>query len=95
MAVKRMTAAWECLGKNVNGWRVTTVGGRYGTNYLERGAWAARGWPSQLPKVSVYPTIYVDGTGQKLTGANKYTLTFPKGQTASGEPAGFLVDHDV
>ncbi len=80
MAVKRMAATWESLGKDVNGWRVTTVGGRYGTNYLERGAWAARGWPSQLPNVSVYPTTYVDSTGQKLTGANKYTLTFPKGQ---------------
>jgi hypothetical protein len=80
MAVKQMTAAWESLGKDVHGWRVTTVGGRYGTNYLERGAWAARGWPSQLPSVSVYPTTYVDSTGQKLSGANQYTVTFPKGQ---------------
>ena len=80
IAVGKMTAAWEGLGTSVNGWRVTKVGGRYGTNYLERGAWAARGWPSQLPHVSVYPTTYVDGAGQKLDGANKYTLTFAKGQ---------------
>ena len=89
IAVKRMTAAWEGLGKSVNGWRVTAVGGRYGTNYLERGAWATRGWPSQLPNVSVYPTVYVDGSGQKLGGANKYTLTFPKGQTPPVNPLAF------
>ena len=89
IAVTRMTAAWEGLGKSVNGWRVTAVGGRYGTNYLERGAWATRGWPSQLPNVSVYPTVYVDGSGQKLGGANKYTLTFPKGQTPPVNPLAF------
>jgi hypothetical protein len=88
-AVKRMAATWESLGKDVNGWRVTTVGGRYGTNYLERGAWAARGWPSQLPKVSVFPTTYVDSTGQKLTGASRYTLTFPKGQLPPVNPQAF------
>jgi hypothetical protein len=80
LAIKRMTEAWASIGENVNGWRVMLSGGRYGTDYLRRGAWAARGWPSQLPNVSVYPTTYVDSTGEKLLGANKYTLTFPKGQ---------------
>jgi hypothetical protein len=80
VALQRMTAAWDGLGRNVNNWRVTLVGGRYGTNYLERGAWAAAGWPSQLPHVSLYPTTTADSTGQKLTGASKYTLTFPKGR---------------
>jgi hypothetical protein len=89
MAVKRATAAWEELGKDVNGWRVTAVGGRYGTDYLQRAAWAARGWPSQLPNVSVYPTTYVDSTGAKLSGASKYTLTFPKGQTPPVNPLAF------
>jgi hypothetical protein len=89
IALKRMTAAWESLGKAVNGWRVTTVGGRYGTNYLDRGAWAALGWPSQLPNVSVYPTTYVDSSGGKLSGANKYTVTFPKGQLPPVNPKAF------
>jgi hypothetical protein len=89
MALERMIAAWESLGKEVNGWRVTTAGGRYGTNYLERGAWALRGWPSQLPNVSVYPTTYVDSTGQKLSGINNYTLTFPKGQLPPVNPMAF------
>jgi hypothetical protein len=88
IAVKRMNAAWESLGKEMNGWRVK-VGGRYGTNYLNRGAWALRGWPAQLPNVSVYPTTYVDSTGQKLSGANNYTLTFPKGKLPPVNPLAF------
>jgi hypothetical protein len=89
MAVKRMTAAYESLGKDVNGWRVTTVGGHFGTNYLERGAYALKGWPSQLPNVSVFPTTFVDSTGQKLSGAHKYTVTFPKGQLPPVNPLAF------
>jgi hypothetical protein len=89
MALKRITAAWESLGKDVNGWRVKLVGGRYGTNYLERAAWAATGWPSLLPNVSVVPITYVDSTGQNLSGANKYTLTFPKGQMPPVNPQAF------
>ena len=79
-AIQRTTATWESLGQDVNGWRVTTVGGQYGTDYLMRGAWATRGWPSQLPNVSVYPMGYVDSDGKPLSGANSYTLTFPKGE---------------
>jgi hypothetical protein len=30
---------------------------------------------------AVYPYTLVDATGEKLTGANQYTLTFAKGQT--------------
>ena len=30
---------------------------------------------------AVYPYTLVDSTGAKLTGANKFTLTFAKGQT--------------
>lgn len=79
-ALKLAATAWKGVGKDVNGWRVSTVGGRYGTDYLLRAAWAARGWPSQLPNVSVYPSTYSDSTGQPLSGANNYSLTFPKGQ---------------
>ena len=89
IALKQMTTKWKTLGKNVNGWRVTTVGGRYETDYLLRGAWAAYGWPSQLPSVSVYPTTYVDSQGEKLNGQNDYTLTFPKGQTPPINPLAF------
>jgi hypothetical protein len=37
----------------------------------------------------VSPTTYVDSTGQKLSGANKYTLTFPKGQLPPVNPLAF------
>ena len=62
--------------------------GAYGTNYMKRAVVAAFGWPANLEKDAVYPYTEVDSTGQKLTGANKYTLTFPKDarrrSTASG-----------
>lgn len=89
VALQRMVKAWETLGKDENGWRVTTVGGRYGTDYLLRGAWASSGWPSQLPHVSVYPSTFVDSTGQKLSGAHRYTMTFPKGQLPPVNPLAF------
>jgi hypothetical protein len=60
MVTDRLNKSWANLGKDVNGWRVTNVGGRYGTDYLLRATWASNGWPSQLPEVSVYPTTYGD-----------------------------------
>ena len=89
IALEKMVAAWDSLGKDVNGWRVTTVGGRYGTDYLVRGAWASSGWPSQLPHVSVYPSTFVDSTGEKLSGDNNYTMTFPKDQLPPVNPLAF------
>lgn len=89
VALKKMNGAWARLGEDRNGWRVTTVGGSYGTDYLQRGAWAANGWPSQLPNVSVYPTTYVDGDGKSLDGKNNYTITFPKGQLPPVNPLAF------
>ena len=55
--------------------------GVYGTDYLKRAVVAAFGWPANREKDAVYPYTEVDAEGKKLTGANKYTLTFPKGQT--------------
>jgi hypothetical protein len=88
-ALKKMNEAWAEGGKAANGWRYKLVSGRYGTDYLARGAWAADGWPSQLPKVSIYPTTYVDSDGNKLDGKNSYTVTFPKGQTPPVNPKAF------
>ncbi len=89
VALDKMNEAWANLGKDRNGWRVTAVGGQYGTDYLERAAWASNGWPSQLPEVSVYPTTYVDGDGKPLDGKNSYTLTFPKDGTPPVNPKAF------
>jgi hypothetical protein len=64
-----------------NGWHIPAAAGAYGTNYLARALIAAFGWPANLPQDAVYPYCAEDGTGRKLSGANKYTLTFPKGRT--------------
>lgn len=85
----KLNAAWANLGKDVNGWRVTTTGAIYGTDYLTRAAWASNGWPAQQPEVSVYPTTYVDGSGAKLDGRNNYTLTFAKDSTPPINALGF------
>lgn len=76
----KLNENWANLGKDVNGWRVTTTGAIYGTDYLTRATWASNGWPSQQIEVSVYPTTYVDGSGAKLDGRNGYSLTFRKGE---------------
>ena len=55
--------------------------GVYGTDYMKRAVVAAFGWPANLQDDAVYPYTEVDSAGQKLNGANKYTLTFAKGET--------------
>jgi hypothetical protein len=55
--------------------------GVYGTNYMKRAVVAAFGWPANLQEDAVYPYTEVDSTERKLSGENKYTLTFAKGQT--------------
>ncbi len=85
----KLNETWATLGKDVNGWRVTTTGAIYGTDYLTRAAWASNGWPSQQPQVSVYPTTYVDGTGAKLDGRSRYTVTFKKGEMPPVNPKAF------
>jgi hypothetical protein len=50
---------------------------------MKRAVVAAYGWPANLLDDAVYPYTEVDSKGEKLTGANKYTLTFAKGQTPS------------
>ena len=80
-AMKRIQDNKESLGELVNGWVVTKGLGQYGTNYTKRAVVAAFGWPANLQEDAVYPYTTVDSKGQKLTGANKYMLTFAKGET--------------
>lgn len=77
-ALKKIEAAKPTLGKEINGWIVSIGLGRYGTDYMKRAVVAAFGWPANLEKDAVYPYTEVDSEGAKLTGANKYTLTFAK-----------------
>lgn len=81
-ALKKIEGNASSLGAVVNGWIVSKGLGTYGPNdYLKRATVAALGWPANQEKDAVYPYAEVDSTGQKLTGANRYTLTFAKGET--------------
>jgi hypothetical protein len=80
-ALKKIEGNKNSMGAIVNGWVVSKGLGTYGPgDYLKRATVAAFGWPANQEKDAVYPFAEVDSTGQKLTGANKYTLTFPKGE---------------
>jgi hypothetical protein len=78
--MQRIEGNQEHMGRHENGWIITVGLGQYGTEYLKRATVAAFGWPANQQEDAVYPYTFVDGTGAKLTGANKYTMTFPKGQ---------------
>ncbi len=80
-ALKKIGANQESLGTKANGWLMTKGLGTYGTDYMKRAVVAAFGWPANLQDDAVYPYTTIDAKGETLTGANKYTLTFPKGKT--------------
>jgi len=80
-ALQKIEANRNSMGEIVDGWVITKGLGIYGTNYMKRAVVAAYGWPANREKDAVYSYTEVDSEGKKLTGANKYTLTFPKGQT--------------
>ncbi|WP_424630287.1 DUF1254 domain-containing protein [Bradyrhizobium sp. SYSU BS000235] len=77
----KIAAAQTESGYLRNGWHIPSAAGAYGTNYLARALVAAFGWPANLAADAVYPYAMQDGAGRRLSGANKYTLTFAKGQT--------------
>lgn len=79
-AMHKIEANRNIMGEAVNGWTITKGLGAYGTDYLKRAVVAAFGWPANRQKDAVYPYTEVDSTGEKLTGANKYVLTFAKGE---------------
>jgi hypothetical protein len=81
VALEKIEGNKNNLGQMVNGWVITKGLGVYGTDYMKRAVVAAFGWPANRQKDAVYPYTEVDADGKKLTGANKYTITFPKGQT--------------
>lgn len=65
-----------------NGWYVQTGAiGSYGSDYSLRAATALLGLGANRPEDAVYPFTRRDAEGQALSGANRYVLHFPKGQT--------------
>ncbi|MGY0574600.1 DUF1254 domain-containing protein [Bradyrhizobium sp. RDM12] len=81
-ALKKIEDNKAALGGIMDGWVVTKGLGTYGPDsYMKRAVVAAFGWPANQQRDAVYPYTETDSTGQKLTGANKYTLTFTKDAT--------------
>lgn len=69
--------------QHINGWGFTTKTGVYGTNYLQRALITAIGLGANRPQDAVYPTSLKSDTGpvqRVYSGAEKYVLTFKKGQ---------------
>jgi hypothetical protein len=73
------------LKKQVEAGEVTS-GEMFGTraylknNYLYRMGAAVLGIYGNLKQEAMYPVYGVDSVGQKLDGANRYTVRFPPGQ---------------
>jgi hypothetical protein len=79
-AVAKMGAAAKEIGTPANGWRVMPMTlADFGTDYELRGEIALVGIGANLAKDAVYPTAFVDGDSQPLTGGNRYVLHFDKG----------------
>ena len=83
-----MADAWvdlENLKKEIDAGKVTS-GDLFGTreylknNYLYRMAGAVLGIFGNSKQEAMYPVLAVDAEGQKLDGANKYTVHFAPGQ---------------
>lgn len=83
-----IAAAWDefaTLKKEVEAGKVTS-GDVFGTraylknNYLYRMAAAVLGIYGNSKQEAMYPVYGIDAAGQKLDGANRYTVHFPPGQ---------------
>jgi len=80
-AQKAIMGHFKQAGSDENGWVFTTKTGLYGTDYIQRALITAIGLGANRPQDAVYPTSEVDGDGKPYSGANKYVMHFPKGQT--------------
>src|SRR5262249_45987593 len=79
-AQESIVAHLEKAGKNLKGWVFLDPCGVYGTEYLQRATVTYFGLGANRTLDAVYPTSEVDADGKPYDGANRYTMTFPKGQ---------------
>lgn len=80
-AQQRILGHFKDGGTHVNGWLFATKAGTYGTDYLQRAFITAIGLGANRPQDAVYPTSTADADGNAYSGANRYVVHFPKGQT--------------
>jgi hypothetical protein len=78
--LEKIVAHMKDGGKFINGWVFPFPGGVYGTDYLQRATITYFGLGCNRTQDAVYPTSETDVAGKPYDGANRYTLTFPKGQ---------------
>ncbi|MHC5539660.1 DUF1254 domain-containing protein [Singulisphaera rosea] len=81
VAQGRIMSHFKDGGSLENGWIFTTKAGIYGTDYLQRAFITAIGLGANRAQDAVYPTSTNDSAGRVYSGANKYVLHFPKGQS--------------
>ena len=81
-ALKRASAKIKAAGvaEVENGWRVNKHITRFIQDPAERAATNAYGPGAHIAEEALYFSAVGDAAGQPLSGANTYTLTFPKGQ---------------
>ena len=78
----KLQEAAKTAGTPVNGWNSLPKNiANFGTDYGTRAVVALIGFGANIVEDAIYPSAFVDGDGQPLNGANKYTLHFDKGQT--------------
>jgi hypothetical protein len=80
-AQEKIMASLPQFGKIESGWSFIPQTGNYGTNYLFRALVTAIGLGANLPQDAIYPVATKDFAGEPLSGANKYTIHFAKGET--------------
>jgi hypothetical protein len=68
------------VAQNVNGWRMMTDGGVWGTAYFRRATTALGGLGANLPEDAMYPSTTQDDRGEPLTGGHRYVIRFEPGQ---------------
>lgn len=64
-----------------NGWRTQRNSARFGFGYFQRTATAKGNMFSNVPEETMYFGADSDSSGERLSGKNAYTVTFPPGQT--------------
>jgi hypothetical protein len=62
-----------------NGWAYNRNAGKWGQDFDLRATIALRGLGQNTPEEAIYMNALKDGDKQRLNGARKYTITFPKG----------------
>jgi hypothetical protein len=95
LAVERIARHFQSGGDDLNGWVFIKPGGRYGTDYLQRAFVTRVGLGCNRTDDAVYPSTLIDASGDKLDGASKYVMRFPKGQTPSARGFWSLTMYDA